>query len=655
MTCAIETYSLTKRFPTSTGWRALLARQQNNTPAVLNVNLSVTEGELFGLLGPNGAGKTTLIKMLGTLISPTSGTARVNGYYLHEDTQIRDSIGLVTNDERSFYWRLTGRQNLEFFASLHGLQPDQIDRRVQETLDEVDLENVADKRFQTFSTGMRQRLSIARALLNRPPILFLDEPTKGLDPTATNELHKLIKERLTAQEGITVLMTTHDLREAEELCDRIAIMNHGRIYACGTMVELRHELNLGERYILRVNNLENAIYNRLTEQINEIEIENIENYDSASDEIAEETSPVLIELKSEDSHKTLNDTIDILRDGNVVIQYVTREQMSLEAIFAHHISQGIEENEGQKYEVETINDTPRDNIPVSENKPHTEAKEVPTRSRNFAIVSNTRIAHAFLKRDISTELSYRFSFVLQFFGILFSVGVFFFISELLGEAAAPYLDQYGGDYFSFVLIGIAFSGYFGVGLSSFSSSIRRAQTTGTLEAMLTTPTSLSAIILSSSLWDYLLTTLRVFVYLFIGVALLGVDLQHGNYLAALIILVLTVITFSSLGIIAASFIMVLKRGDPITWVVSALSTLLGGVYYPIEILPDWMQFLARLIPVTYALEAMRLALLQGASFSTLFPDIMALIVFSIILLPMSLFSFRYAVKRAKVDGSLTHY
>jgi ABC-2 type transport system permease protein len=278
-----------------------------------------------------------------------------------------------------------------------------------------------------------------------------------------------------------------------------------------------------------------------------------------------------------------------------------------------------------------------------------------TRSTGQTLQFNLFIAQAFLKRDTLNELSYRFSFLLQLLGILFSIGVFYFIAELFGEAATPYLEQYGGDYFSFVLIGIAFSGYFGVGLSGFSNSLRRSQTTGTLEAMLTTPTSLSTIIISSSLWDYLLTTVRVFIYLFIGVTLLGVELQDGNYFAAIIILILTIITFSSLGIIAASFIMVVKRGDPITWIVSSLSSLLGGVYYPIEILPEWMQLLARLIPVTYALEAMRLALLEGASISTLYPDILALIIFSVLLLPLSLFSFRFAVNRAKLDGSLTHY
>jgi ABC-2 type transport system permease protein len=262
---------------------------------------------------------------------------------------------------------------------------------------------------------------------------------------------------------------------------------------------------------------------------------------------------------------------------------------------------------------------------------------------------------AFLARDLRLELSYRFSFFLQIFGIFTSVFLFYFLAQLLGPTASPYLKEYGSNYFAFVLIGIAFSGYFGVGLSSFAASIRQAQTTGTLEAMLITPTPVSLIVLSSALWDYLVVTFHVLVYLAIGGLLLGVDLSRSNLPAALVTLTLTVVSFSSIGIVAASFIMVLKRGDPVTWLFNSVSSLLGGVYYPITILPGWLQFVAALLPVTYALRAMRLALLQGASIAQLVPDLLVLAGFSAILMPLSLVVFRWAVYRAKIDGSLTHY
>lgn len=263
-------------------------------------------------------------------------------------------------------------------------------------------------------------------------------------------------------------------------------------------------------------------------------------------------------------------------------------------------------------------------------------------------------ALAFLRRDLRLQLSYRFAFILQISGIFFSMLVFYFLSKLIGPSAAPYLADYGGDYFAFVLIGLAFSGYFGVGLQGFAGTIREAQTTGTLEAMLLTPTRLSTIVLSSSIYDYGFVTFQVLVYLVFGAVLFGVDI-NGNLPAALVILVLTIIAMTAVGIIASSFILVLKRGDPVTWLFNSLGLLLGGVYYPIELMPSWLQKLSLLLPITYSLSAMRRALLTNASFQELLPEITALLIFSLVLVPLSLAIFRRAVHRAKVDGSLAHF
>ena len=241
MTYAIQTSLLLKQYPQSQTWKNLFKWRKLDPPAVDQVSLDIPEGEIFGLLGPNGAGKTTLVKMLSTLVTPTSGTALVSGYDLRQELPIKASIGLVTSDERSFYWRLSGFENLRFFAALHGIPKAEIPERVAEALALVELTEQADKPFRAYSTGMRQRLSIARALLHRPKILFLDEPAKGLDPTATRRLHALIREKLTQQEGITVFLTTHLLDEAETLCDRIAVMNKGKILACGTLSELQEK------------------------------------------------------------------------------------------------------------------------------------------------------------------------------------------------------------------------------------------------------------------------------------------------------------------------------------------------------------------------------------------------------------------------------
>ena len=659
MAWAIETCSLTKYFPESQGWRSLWERQPGLIPAVQGVDLTIEEGELFGLLGPNGAGKTTLIKILSTLVTPTSGTAQVGGYGLDEQADIKRLIGLVTSDERSFYWRLSGRQNLEFFASLHHIPAEEIPARVAGVLEQVGLQAASEKRFQTYSTGMRQRLSIARALLNRPRLLFLDEPTKGLDPTATQNLHTLVRS-LSRQEGITILLTTHYLEEAEALCERIAIMNQGRIRACGSLAELRENSGLQERISIQVSRLDPETQARLERHLPGLHIQRVARQSQPSGESSpEELDPsggqdgATITLDAKRQGPQGRDVaIDILRQGKASIQAVNNQEISLQRIFSELVAEPATP-------AEAVSGGSANQVAQTGRSRPTDRETHPSRpGRKLRLAWPERplaVLVAFLKRDVGTETSYRFSFFFQFFRIFFSVGVFYFIAQLLGEAAEPYLAPYGGDYFSFVLIGIAFAGYFGVGLTSFSNSLRQAQTTGTLEAMLTTPTGLSTIILSSCVWDYLMTTLRVLVYLGVGALFLGVNLGGGNSLAALVVLLLTVVAFSSLGILAASFIMVLKRGDPITWAFSAVSSFLGGVYYPVAVLPGWLQVLAKFLPITYALQAMRLALLQGASLQTLLPDILALSAFCVVLLPASLYAFRYAVDRARLDGSLTHY
>jgi ABC-2 type transport system permease protein len=261
----------------------------------------------------------------------------------------------------------------------------------------------------------------------------------------------------------------------------------------------------------------------------------------------------------------------------------------------------------------------------------------------------------FLWRDFIEESSYKLSFAMKIFGILSSTLVYYFLSKLLGDAGLKYLKPYGGNYFSFVLIGVAFFSYLGVSVQGISSSIREGQKLGTLESLLVTQTEIPTIIVSSSLYSFLWASFKVAVYLFLGIALFGIDIGNANLAGAFLILILTITSFTSFGIISASFVMVLKKGDPVGWLFTSLSALLGGLYYPVSVLPDWLQYLSYLLPVTYALEGMRLALLKGYSIYELFPNIIALVLFSCIMMPLSIVIFGYAIKRAKKEGSLTHY
>ena len=264
-------------------------------------------------------------------------------------------------------------------------------------------------------------------------------------------------------------------------------------------------------------------------------------------------------------------------------------------------------------------------------------------------------ALAFLLRDLIEAASYKLAFVMQLAGIFFSVLTFYFLSQLFGQGVSPYLKPYGGDYFAFVLIGIAFANYLGVALRSFSSQIRTAQVMGTLEAMLVTQTEIPTIILSSSLYSFIFTSFQVVIYLLLGSLLFGVNMGQANLVAALLILLLTIISFSAIGIISASFVMVFKRGDPLAWLFGSASILFGGVYYPIAILPGWLEKVAYLLTITYSLEGMRLALLKGHSLNALLPNLLALSIFTLVLLPLSIMSFQWAVRKAKLQGTLTHY
>lgn len=264
---------------------------------------------------------------------------------------------------------------------------------------------------------------------------------------------------------------------------------------------------------------------------------------------------------------------------------------------------------------------------------------------------------AFIKRDALQAVSYKMGFVGQFFGIFFGVATFFFISKVVGTGAAQYLTKYRGDYFAFAIVGMAFNSFLGVGLSSLAGIIRREQLQGTLEAMLVTRTPLSLIIFSSALWNFGFTSFRVLVYVLTGYFLFGMNLNFSleGLLAGLLILLVTLLSFMGIGMISASFILIFKEGNPLDFLMGASSGLLGGVFYPIAVLPLWLQPFSKLLPITYGIEGFRKALLVRATFQDILPELSVLTIFLVILLPLGLISFSYAVKYAKKEGTLVHY
>jgi len=622
MRCAIETRRLTKVYPPRRSWLRLGKVTAPPLPAVQDVSLRVPEGEIFGLLGPNGAGKTTLIKMLTTLIEPTRGTARVAGVPLGCSREVRSRVGLVTANERSFYWRLSGLQNLAFFAALQGT-PAPAQARCEALLEQVGLAHAARQRVGEYSTGMRKRLAIARALLHDPPLLFFDEPTSGLDPQATLELHHLILKM--AARGKTVLLCTHVLVEAEKLCHRVGILHRGRLRAAGTVAELRREISWEPRFHIQVEGLPAAARRTLESRL------------GALRPAADAPPGTDFTLRQEAALPFVLEHIPAQH-----LRALIPERPSLDEIFAQLMEQPPADAAAAA--------APPAGEPASPCGPLSAG-----RAAGAPATPRGRPFFAFLRRDWHIERSYRLAFVLKLARMAFNVAVFYFLGRVVNLIDIASLQAYGGDYFAFVLVGLAMGDYFGIALTEFSQSIRQEQTLGTLEAVLTAPVRLETVVFGSVLWGYLLTTLHLVLYLAAGAALGRLHLRQANLPAALVVLALSVAVYSSLGVLAASFVMVFKRGDPVTWLFQAASNMLGGMYYPVEVLPPLLQGLAAFLPVTYSLRAMRLALLEGAAWTALRGDIGTLAFFAALLLPFSLGMFRYAVRRARRDGTLVGY
>ena len=218
-----------------------LTRKFNGITAVDSLDLEIDEGEIFGLLGPNGAGKTTTISMLCTMLKPTSGSATVNGFDINkQQDEVRNSIGIVFQDP-SLDDELTAYENLDFHGMIYGIPKDTREQRIEEVLELVNLSEKANLQVKKFSGGMKRRLEIARGLIHHPKVLFLDEPTLGLDPQTRNNIWEHVK-KLNESEKITIVLTTHYMEEADSLCDRVAVIDHGKIIALGTPEKLKQSL-----------------------------------------------------------------------------------------------------------------------------------------------------------------------------------------------------------------------------------------------------------------------------------------------------------------------------------------------------------------------------------------------------------------------------
>ncbi len=302
-----------------------LTRKFGSLTAVDNISFGVEKGEVFGLLGPNGAGKSTTISMLCTILKPTSGTAIVNGYDVaRQPGQVRKSIGIVFQDP-SIDDKLTGRENMEMHGDLYGVPRDKMKQRIDEVLRLVELEDRADDYMSTYSGGMRRRLEIARSLIHYPRVLFLDEPTIGLDPQSRDHIWSYIRE-LIKREDITIILTTHYMDEADRLCNRIAIVDHGRIVAMDTPRALKEQLG-GESIILRTRN-------------DPLFMEKVRESGLAKGVTAADGE---VRLTVDNAHTSLPKVMDVAGRAGILIDSIYLKEPQLDDVFMHYTGRALRE------------------------------------------------------------------------------------------------------------------------------------------------------------------------------------------------------------------------------------------------------------------------------------------------------------------------
>ena len=308
-----KTYQIRQR-------KGLFKSEKSSVEALKGISLEVRKGEIFGLLGPNGAGKTTLIKVLTTLLLPTAGEVFVNGYHVQrEENKVRASVGCMLMGERGLYWKLTGRENLEYFGALYHLSPSARRRRAQEILALLDLQDLANRTVETYSSGQKMKLAFAKALINDAPLLVLDEPTNTLDVPSASELRAIVR-NLNAQ-GKTVIYTTHIMTEAETLCERVAIIDRGQLLALGPISELK--ASLGRDQVTRIEGVISAKALRAVQAL-----PGVQQATRASQESGD-----LLTIVTRDGQESLPLLIETLSRNGAVIKKVIPEEITLEDVF----------------------------------------------------------------------------------------------------------------------------------------------------------------------------------------------------------------------------------------------------------------------------------------------------------------------------------
>ena len=632
---AIVLENIVKRFYHSPGLLGRLRGAVTEPVVALDrVSLQVYPGEVYGLVGPNGSGKTTLIKVCATLHLPDEGGGLITGIPLDYPHAIRSHIGLLTDQERSFFWRLTGRANLSYFGRLFDLDNDLLKRRIEELSRLLDLEGLLERRYDRCSAGMKQRIALARSLLTGPSVLLLDEPTRSLDPIQAGRLVHLLR-RIASEEKIAILASSHQLEYLSEYTDRTGLLLEGRL------VEMKSSLGQASgEVVVRIGGDGDEIA-RFVKLWGGVKVEDSE---PGIRRLSFQTG--LVSSRKGGWKEFLGQ----LAGSELEIIDLRTHRSDIRLLYEQTLSEAARPAQASDSPVlPTISKQPGElSIGSARAEERTYSVSRPRRSAWLKALD-------LLFVEAQTWLSYRFNLIFGLIGLLFFLAGFAFVSRLIGESGQESLARYGADYFTFVVVGIAFAGLQSVALNSLAGMIRKHQQLGTLEFLMLSATPFDRILLASTLISFFGVLGTMTGYVVVGDVVFNADFSRLNLVASLGVFGLSVAAILGFGLLSAGAVMVLKRADALLFYLHSLMLFFGGVFFPIELLPSWLQAISRLLPITYALSALRKTMITGAGLPEVGGELAVLAIFAVIGLPLGIWVFRSCERKARQDGTLLEF
>ncbi|MCK4349945.1 MAG: ABC transporter ATP-binding protein/permease, partial [Candidatus Krumholzibacteria bacterium] len=493
--------------------------------------------------------------------------------------------------ERSFFWRLTGRANLSYFGRLFDLDNDLLKRRIEELSRLLDLEGLLERRYDRCSAGMKQRIALARSLLTGPSVLLLDEPTRSLDPIQAGRLVHLLR-RIASEEKIAILASSHQLEYLSEYTDRTGLLLEGRL------VEMKSSLGQASgEVVVRIGGDGDEIA-RFVKLWGGVEVEDSE---PGIRRLSFQTG--LVSSRKGGWKEFLGQ----LSGSELEIIDLRTHRSDIRLLYEQTLSEAARPAQASDSPVlPTISKQPGElSIGSARAEERTYSVSRPRRSAWLKALD-------LLFVEAQTWLSYRFNLIFGLIGLLFFLAGFAFVSRLIGESGQESLARYGTDYFTFVVVGIAFAGLQSVALNSLAGMIRKHQQLGTLEFLMLSATPFDRILLASTLISFFGVLGTMTGYIVVGDVVFNADFSRLNLVASLGVFGLSVAAILGFGLLSAGAVMVLKRADALLFYLHSLMLFFGGVFFPIEMLPSWLQAISRLLPITYALSALRKTMITGA-------------------------------------------